>query len=638
MRRWVAALWALAVLLPFLTVLPGPYGSDLLIEALAVAAVGALPRPWIWRGAILALVFGTGLGLGGAPLVPSFRALAGALAHGRWEALTQAQGTLLFEIAAPLVMTVFELRSDLVVRLLELVVGCAVLALAGDSGVSVKPYLFAFFALFFPLRHVDLLPSDPVRLGGAAYGAVLGGLLFVALSLTPVTRYAVSVGGAGSASLPLDVAQLDTPISQSPDTIFWVKTTYPTYWRVFSSDFYTGQGWSHTVDLVSVSADFHLGDPYLKGDAKQVTATFRMASALKEDPYPGSLVRLVGRGPWTFDLENDAIATTAPTYTVQAVLPYTDPSLLLQAGPETTPPIGDLQVPPALAAKLQPVVSQILSGVPANTYDQVQAIVAYLHRHERYALDNPADGGRDFVTAFLFGSHRGNCTAFASAFALMARTAGIPVRFVVGYTTGTPAAGGFNVSGKDAHAWDEVAYQAIGWIPVDPTPGFAVPSPTKPAAPGGVTKPVPTPGHAIPKVKAPFPGRAHPHLPPTGAGEGVRIHHPQEPPPWAAAGFVALVVGAAVLVRVLVSPRHPSAIRVAAAVAGRPWRYGVTVRAWLGGEAPVFLDAVERRIYGVGDPQAKSGREGLRELGSFLARGGIAGRLVGLVVRFGRPS
>ena len=67
---------------------------------------------------------------------------------------------------------------------------------------------------------------------------------------------------------------------------------------------------------------------------------------------------------------------------------------------------------------------------------------------------------------------RGFCVQFASAYAVMARTLGIPARVAVGFTPGTPTpTAATTVDQHDAHAWPEVWLAGIGWTHLfDPTP------------------------------------------------------------------------------------------------------------------------------------------------------------------------
>jgi hypothetical protein len=79
------------------------------------------------------------------------------------------------------------------------------------------------------------------------------------------------------------------------------------------------------------------------------------------------------------------------------------------------------------------------------------------------------------VDEFLFGTRRGFCEHYASAFAALARAAGIPARVVTGYQGGTrnPYADYWIVRQSDAHAWDEVWIEGRGWLRIDPTSAIA---------------------------------------------------------------------------------------------------------------------------------------------------------------------
>jgi hypothetical protein len=85
------------------------------------------------------------------------------------------------------------------------------------------------------------------------------------------------------------------------------------------------------------------------------------------------------------------------------------------------------------------------------------------------------------VDWFLFERRTGLCEHIASAMAVLLRAVGIPTRFVVGFGPGerNVLTGYFDVRQSDAHAWVEVYYRNVAWIPYDPT--FGVP----PAASSG---------------------------------------------------------------------------------------------------------------------------------------------------------
>ena len=76
---------------------------------------------------------------------------------------------------------------------------------------------------------------------------------------------------------------------------------------------------------------------------------------------------------------------------------------------------------------------------------------------------------------FWFDSKEGFCEHISSAFAVLLRGMGIPVRIVTGYQGGdrNPVDGYWTVRNSDAHAWAEVWMQGQGWVRVDPTAAVA---------------------------------------------------------------------------------------------------------------------------------------------------------------------
>ena len=82
----------------------------------------------------------------------------------------------------------------------------------------------------------------------------------------------------------------------------------------------------------------------------------------------------------------------------------------------------------------------------------------------------------DPVSWFLTGDHSGNDMFYASAAVLAFRVHGIPARYAEGYYVSQDQtareSGMVLVSGQNAHAWVEVYFDGIGWLPLDVTPGY----------------------------------------------------------------------------------------------------------------------------------------------------------------------
>ncbi len=88
-----------------------------------------------------------------------------------------------------------------------------------------------------------------------------------------------------------------------------------------------------------------------------------------------------------------------------------------------------------------------------------------------YDLNTPRlPAGEEFVLYFLQESNRGYCVHFATAATMLLRTAGIPARYVTGYSVTGNGTDWVTVTEDDAHAWVEYYVNGVGWLPLDPTP------------------------------------------------------------------------------------------------------------------------------------------------------------------------
>lgn len=105
---------------------------------------------------------------------------------------------------------------------------------------------------------------------------------------------------------------------------------------------------------------------------------------------------------------------------------------------------------------------------PAQRIDKALALFA--NGGFAYTLTPPLLGEQP-MDDFLFGTKRGFCEHFASAFVFLMRASGIPARVVTGYQGGelNPVDKFLVVRQSDAHAWAEVWLAEKGWVRVDPT-------------------------------------------------------------------------------------------------------------------------------------------------------------------------
>ncbi len=114
----------------------------------------------------------------------------------------------------------------------------------------------------------------------------------------------------------------------------------------------------------------------------------------------------------------------------------------------------------------------------ADPEGAARALEGVFHREPfRYQLDL-APRGPNALEDFLTVRRAGHCQTYASAMALLLRSAGIPTRFVTGFLGGEIGAFGryVLVRGNNVHAWVEAwCGPEKGWVTFDPTPAAGQP-------------------------------------------------------------------------------------------------------------------------------------------------------------------
>jgi hypothetical protein len=119
---------------------------------------------------------------------------------------------------------------------------------------------------------------------------------------------------------------------------------------------------------------------------------------------------------------------------------------------------------------------KLVEGIDSD-YDKAMAIKTYIEKTCRYNLNAEAIPPRlDAAQYFLFESKEGYCDLFATAMTTMARSAGLPARYTMGYLINDlheDEDGFYTVREKDYHAWCEIYFKGYGWIPFDATEGAA---------------------------------------------------------------------------------------------------------------------------------------------------------------------
>ncbi|GJM72342.1 hypothetical protein HMSSN036_45580 [Paenibacillus macerans] len=146
-----------------------------------------------------------------------------------------------------------------------------------------------------------------------------------------------------------------------------------------------------------------------------------------------------------------------------------------------------MQLPDSLPQRVKDLAREI-TAEGSTPYEKMELLQAYLRQNFEYT--NKPDLSRresgDFVDSFLFEIKQGYCDYYSTAMVIMARSLGVPARWVKGYAPGTQPSeemmmrspgisGNYTVSNADAHSWAELYFGDYGWIPFEATPGFDAP-------------------------------------------------------------------------------------------------------------------------------------------------------------------
>jgi protein-glutamine gamma-glutamyltransferase len=298
--------------------------------------------------------------------------------------------------------------------------------------------------------------------------AVLGFLLFPRLA---GSFWALPSSGAGVTGLS-DTMSPGTisDLSQSTDPAFrvWFDGALPPpakrYWRGPVLHYFDGSTWFRAplYGTSSESQTAPLGRAYHYRVTLEPSSQHWWFALDTVDQSPSPLVRLTAdRVLVTAHPVIDPVTYQAVSHTSvrnSAVLPYAVRQRELQAAPSDRNPRAL-----ALARRLR-------AQAPSDAAF-VGAVLAFFRDGGFAYTLRPPQLGANSVDDFLFGTRRGFCGHYASAFVMLMRAAGVPSRVVTGYLGGewNPIGGYLLVRQSDAHAWAEVWLEGRGWTRVDPT-------------------------------------------------------------------------------------------------------------------------------------------------------------------------
>lgn len=138
---------------------------------------------------------------------------------------------------------------------------------------------------------------------------------------------------------------------------------------------------------------------------------------------------------------------------------------------------NDYLAPVSVSPGTQEIMDTLFDGAVSD-FDKMKRLETWMQTLS-YGIDDVeipdyiATEG-EFLDYFLTQSRKGYCVHYATAFVLMARAQGLPARYVQGYSVETATKANIVVRESMAHAWPEVYFDNVGWIPFEPTPGYKV--------------------------------------------------------------------------------------------------------------------------------------------------------------------
>ena len=290
------------------------------------------------------------------------------------------------------------------------------------------------------------------------------------------------------------------------------------YFKLVTLDQFTGQIWAarndptdsrNTVDNIETPPGLFAG--VKTTEAKTSVVIDGVETTWLPAPSPAtSIGGLNGNWYWNtrvLTIKSPDSSTRGQQYTVTAL--ELEPTAEQLRGSNTNYPASiapNLDLPFPRPDIIDETARAVTAGA-TSAYDAAVALQDYLRGSEfTYDTEAPVEdgfdgGGVDVIGAFL-EVKRGYCVQFASTMAIMARTLGIPARLSLGYLPGTPSSNieqapdRFEVDSHDLHAWPELYFVGIGWVPFEPTPGRGtVPEYARPA---DTSTPESTPDASLP--------------------------------------------------------------------------------------------------------------------------------------------
>ena len=159
-----------------------------------------------------------------------------------------------------------------------------------------------------------------------------------------------------------------------------------------------------------------------------------------------------------------------------------------------------IHLPDTVKAWAEPLAEKITDRT-TSVYRKAELLAGYVRSSASYDTNTPRMGARekDFAQWFLTQSDTGYCVHFATAVTVLLQAAGVPARYVTGYTVQAVAGQEIEVTGEQAHAWCEYWLPGFGWTVLEATPPDLRPAPTEQTT-QPATRPTEIPEQTMPQT------------------------------------------------------------------------------------------------------------------------------------------
>jgi transglutaminase-like putative cysteine protease len=201
---------------------------------------------------------------------------------------------------------------------------------------------------------------------------------------------------------------------------------------------------------------------------------------------PVSTVELGGN--WLYDSNLQVLFSNREnsrdkSYSFEYVRSTYSPAALRQATSlPSDHPVRLQQTATPPAPEVDALVADLVRGKRTD-YDKVRAIYDHFSADNGFTYSLTTKGGTSGQEIVDFLNNKaGFCQQYAAAMAWLVRAAGIPARVAFGFSNGTGRTDdGYVLTNRNLHAWTEVYFDGMGWVPFDATPAYGVQGSTRSA-------------------------------------------------------------------------------------------------------------------------------------------------------------